>query len=73
MSRKIKRTDCYGCYNEDYHSGLGGYKKCCSYEGATLSLGRKQGTWTLPKHYGGRWKSIPDCYQNRDGIVQRKT
>lgn len=72
MSRKISRSDCNGCYNEDYHCGLGGAKKCWSFDDATLSKGRKQGTWTLPKHYGGQWKLIPDCYQYQNGFVERQ-
>ena len=72
MTRKIKREDCSGCYNEDYHCGLGGSKKCWSFDNATLSIGRKQHKDTLPKHYKGKWKLIPDCYIHQHGFIERK-
>ena len=72
MSRKIKRADCDGCYNEDYHHGLGGAKKCWSFDEAEMKLGRKQHRDALPKNYGGRWKLIPTCYIYQQGFVERK-
>lgn len=72
MSRKIKREDCRGCYNEDYHHGLGGSKKCWSFDGAELTLGRVQSIHTLPKHYSGRYKLIPDCYTRQQYFIERK-
>ena len=68
---KIKISDCSGCYNEAYHSGLGGRNKCWHFDEATLSPGRKQHKDTLPKDYGGRWKLMPDCYVYRNGFIQR--
>ena len=72
MSRKIKREDCSGCYNEDYHCGLGGSKKCWSFDDAKLSSGRLQHKNTLPENYRGRYKLIPNCYIYQNGFVQRK-
>ncbi|MCB0420654.1 MAG: hypothetical protein KDD61_06645 [Bdellovibrionales bacterium] len=72
MSRKIKRTDCHGCYNEDYHSGLGGKNKCWSFDNAEMKKGRLQHRDTLPKDYRGQWKLIPDCYIYRFGFVERQ-
>ena len=72
MSRDIKRSDCYGCYNEEYHRGLGGSKKCWSFEGAKMSIGRLQHKDTLPINYRGKWKLIPDCYCYQNGFVQRR-
>ena len=31
-----KRDKCRGCYNEDYHHGLGGAKKCWSFDRARV-------------------------------------
>lgn len=72
MSRKIKRSDCNACYNEEYHCGLGGSKKCWNYDDATLNVGRKQHRDTMPKNYSGAWKLFPDCYQYQDGFIERK-
>jgi len=72
MSRKIKRVDCYGCYNEEYHCGLGGSKKCWSFEGAKMSKGRKQHKNTMPKDYRGRFVLIPNCYRYQNGFIERK-
>ena len=72
MSRKIKREDCNGCYNEDYHCGLGGKNKCWSFDDAEMSLGRKLSIYTLPKHYSGKFKLIPNCYTSKGYFIQRK-
>ena len=71
MSRKIKRTDCHGCYNEEYHCGLGGSKKCWSYDNAEMKKGRKQHRDTVPP-YKGRWMLIPDCYIYRCGFIEKE-
>lgn len=71
MSRKIKRSDCNGCYNEDYHHGLGGAKKCWSFDDATLSMGRLLSIHTMPEKYSGRYKLIPDCYTKKQYFVER--
>jgi hypothetical protein len=71
MTRKIKRSDCYGCYDEVYHCGCGGSQKCWTFEGAEMRKGRLQHKDTLPKNYKGRWKLIPDCYVYQDGFVER--
>lgn len=68
MSRKIKRTDCFGCYNEFYQSST---RKCWSFEGAEMKMGRLQHKDTLPKDYKGRFKLIPDCYIYQNGFVER--
>ena len=74
MSRKIKRSDCDGCYNEFYHCGgaTGLTNKCWSFDNATMSMGRKQHKDTLPKNYRGNWKLIPDCYNYQQGFIERK-
>lgn len=71
MSRKIKRSDCNGCYNEVYMCGLGGAKRCWSFDDSELSMGRKQHRDTLPKHYSGRWRLVPDCYIYQQGFIER--
>ncbi len=74
MSRKIKRTDCHGCYKEFYMCGgvNGNTKKCWSFDDATLSMGRRQHKNTLPQDYKGRWILIPDCYVYQNGFIERK-
>lgn len=73
MSRKITRKDCYGCYNEIYHTGeIRNTKKCWSFNDATMSKGRLQHRDTLPKNYRGVWKLIPNCYIHQCGFVERK-
>jgi len=72
VSRKIKRADCHGCYNEDYHCGLGGSKKCWSFDDSEMKLGRKQHQDAMPKNYSGNWVLIPNCYIYRSGFIERK-
>lgn len=33
---KKSKKNCSGCYNEEYHHGLGGSKECWSYKDATI-------------------------------------
>lgn len=74
MSRKIKRSDCTGCYNEFYHNGgvSGNSKKCWSFDDASLSLGRPQHKDTMPENYRGRFKLIPDCFIYQYGFIERE-
>ncbi len=67
----MNKKHCFGCYNEDYHYGLGGAKKCWSFKNAKLCPGRKQHRDTVPP-YKGRWVLIPDCYIYQHGFVERK-
>ncbi len=74
MSRKIRRNDCHGCYNEFYHCGgvNGDTKKCWSFDNAEMSKGRVQSIDALPKDYRGAWILIPDCYRRQRYFVERK-
>lgn len=74
MSRKIKKSDCFGCHNEIYHCGgaSGLTNECWNFSGAELSLGRKQHRDELPKNYRGVYKLIPNCYVYQIGFIERK-
>ena len=71
--REIKRSDCYGCHNENYFYGLGGKDKCMYFEDAEMGLARLQRVHAPPKSYTGQWKLTPKCYQTRgQRFVERK-
>ena len=74
MTRKIKRSDCDGCYNEFYHCGgvTGNTKKCWSFDSAQMTLARMLHVDTMPKDYKGRFKLIPDCYTKQRYFRQGK-
>jgi len=74
MSRKIKRIDCSGCYNEFYHCGgaSGDTKKCWSFDDAYMKTGRLQSIDAMPKDYRGAWTLIPTCYTKQRYFVERK-
>lgn len=74
MTQKITKEDCAGCENDFYNCGgvNGNTKNCWSFERAEMTLGRVLSIHTLPKHYSGKFKPIPSCYNQKQYFVERK-
>jgi len=64
----IKREDCSGCYNEEYHRGLGGSKKCWSFDSATYIKAMVVWANQVPP-FKKSFKKMPSCYQSQYGAV----
>ena len=62
MKECMKKSNCSGCYNNDYNFGLGGSKECWSFKTATLKL-RKRVSVDQPPPWKQKAEWYPSCYQ----------
>lgn len=53
---------CSGCYNEQYHYGLGGAKECFSYESAKIVDKIAVGVDEMPPFDKARARPMMSCY-----------
>lgn len=58
----IGKTDCEGCYNDDYNRGLGGAKECWNFKGARILMRRRVGMNEVPP-WTRTPELLPSCYR----------
>jgi hypothetical protein len=58
----MKKSDCSGCYNNVYNSGLGDAKECWSFKDAKMIL-RKEVHVDKPPPWAQKAKMFPSCYK----------
>jgi len=68
MSAGMTRENCSGCYNEDYHHGLGGAKECWSFSGAKLIKRLGIPVDLSPPYDREKAKLTPDCYRKQKWV-----
>ena len=58
----MKKSDCAGCYNNEYNHGLGGSKQCWSFKTAKLIMRKEVHIDQLPP-WNQEAKRLPSCYR----------
>jgi hypothetical protein len=60
--KRIDKSHCTGCYNDEYNYGLGGASECWSFKDAVLIQRRKVHINERPPHTNA-FEEYPSCYR----------
>lgn len=60
----MTKSDCSGCYNNDYNHGLGGATECWSFKTAKMILRKEVHIDQVPP-WNQKAKRLPSCYQRQ--------
>lgn len=60
----MKKTNCRGCYNDEYNHGLGGAKQCWSFTDAKIVWKKEVHVDQMPP-FLQKAKRVPNCYHKQ--------
>lgn len=60
---KKDKSLCNGCYNQEYHHGLGGAKECWNYKSAEIILRIPMSINEMPPYDKKRANKMMSCYR----------
>ena len=60
----MEKTNCTGCYNNDYNNGLGGAKECWSFKDAKM-IWRKEVHVNQVPPWNQKARRFPSCYRKQ--------
>lgn len=67
MAKRMDKSHCRGCYNNDYNHGLGGATECWSLATAKVVLRRRVHRAETPP-WTAKPERLPSCFQQKGYI-----